>query len=67
MSERTPRTADEFLKALATACDLLAGLHGDAKRLAMPAAVTSGLAWLRDDALAIACDAMNAMKKEKAP
>jgi hypothetical protein len=67
MSERAPRTADEFLAALAGACDLLAGLRHDAERLGMPTAVTMGLAWLRDDATSVGCDAIIALKKERAP
>lgn len=67
MSERTSRTADEFLEALATACGLLADLRDDAERLGMPTAVTMGLTWLRDDATGVGCDAMIALKKEKAP
>jgi hypothetical protein len=66
MSERTPRTADEFLAALAGACGLLADLRDDAERLGMPTAVTMGLTWLRDDATGVGCDAMIALKKEKA-
>jgi hypothetical protein len=67
MSKSTPRTADEFLNALASACGLLADLRDDAERLAMPTAVTMGLTWLRDDATGVACDVMIALKKEKAP
>jgi len=67
MSERTPRTADEFLEALDSVCGLLADLRDDAERLAMPTAVTVGLMWLRDDATALASDAMILLKKEKTP
>ncbi len=67
MSERTPRTADEFLEALVNVRELLADLRDDAERLAMPTAVTMGLMWLRDDATGVACDVMIALKKEKAP
>jgi hypothetical protein len=67
MSERAPRTADEFLVALVFAVRLLGDLRDDAEGLGMPTAVTMGLAWLRDDAAGVASDAVIELKKEKAP
>lgn len=61
-----PRDRAALLTALADVANLLSDLHDDAARSAMPQAVTIGLMWLRDDAVAVLADAIAARAPEPA-
>jgi hypothetical protein len=61
-----PRDRAALLNALADLAGHISDLHDDAARLAMPQAVTMGLLWLRDDAVAVRADANAARAPEPA-